>query len=142
MNDQLILAFAPKIEWEDRKSPGIIEKEIALDISAGAAYRVAPNFYVGAEFRHQSDYLSPLDTTTGEYDPNLTPSSFPFKFGSQYQHGNYIGPVVHYSHQKWWATAGVLWQVSGGGKYAFNRDGLNVDEHEKVHMGLTFGLEL
>lgn len=144
LNNQLVLAFSPKIEWEHRVSPGVIEKEIALDIAAGVSYRVAPKWYVGAEFRHQSDYLSPLDTTTSppEHDPNLSPSKFPFKFGSQYQNGNYVGPTVHYADKKWWATAGVLWQVAGGGKFAFNRNGLNVDEHEKVHIGLTFGLEL
>lgn len=144
LNNQLVLAFSPKIEWEHRVSPGVIEKEIALDIAAGVSYRVAPKWYVGAEFRHQSDYLSPLDTTTSppEHDPNLSPSKFPFKFGSQYQNGNYVGPTVHYADKKWWATAGVLWQVAGGGKFAFNRNGLNVDEHEKVHIALTLGLEL
>lgn len=141
-NDQLILAFSPKIEWEHRLSPGIIEKEMALDISAGASYRAAPNLYIGGEFRHQSDYLSPYDTVAQEYDPNLSPSKFPFKFGSQYQNGNYLGPTVHYANKKWWATAGALWQISGGGKFAINQGGLNVDEHEKVHIGLTFGLEL
>ena len=146
LNDQLVVAFSPKIEWEDRKSPGVIEKEIALDITAGVSYRVAPKLYVGGEFRHQSDYLSPFNTDTTSpdfgYDPNLNPTKFPFKFGSQYQNGNYIGPTVHYADKKFWVTAGVLWQISGGGKFAFNRDGKNVDEHEKVHAGLTFGLEL
>lgn len=141
LNNQLVLAFSPKIEWEDRKSPGVIEKEIALDISAGVSYRVAPRLYIGGEFRHQSDYLSPLDTTTGQYDPNLRPSKFPFSFGSQYQNGNYLGPTVHYATQKWWGTAGVLWQISGGGKFAINEGGRNVDEHEKVHIGLTIGRE-
>ena len=146
LNNQLVFAFSPKIEWEHRTSPGVIEKEIALDISAGVSYRVAPKWSLGAEFRHQSDYLSPFitDTSSPDYgfDPNLSPSKFPFQFGSQYQHGNYIGPVVHYASQKWWATAGVLWQFSGGGKFAINSNGLNVDEHEKVHAGLTIGLEL
>lgn len=146
LNNQLVLAFSPKIEYETRHSPGVIEKEIALDIAAGASYRVAPKWYVGGEFRHQSDYLSPFNTDTTSpdygYDPNLSPSEFPFKFGSQYQNGNYLGPTVHYADKKWWATAGALWQISGGGKFAFNRNGLNVDEHEKVHLALTFGLEL
>ena len=141
-NDQLILVFAPKIEWEHRLSPGIIEKEISLDISAGASYRVAPKLYIGGEFRHQSDYLSPYDTVAQEYDPNLSPSKFPFKFGSQYQNGNYIGPTVHYADKDWWATAGALWQFSGGGKFAINQGGLNVDEHEKIHIGLTLGFEI
>ena len=140
-DDQLILAFSPKIEFEHRLSPGIIEKEIALDISAGASYRIAPKLYIGGEFRHQSDYLSPYDTVTQQFDPNLSPSKFPFKFGSQYQNGNYLGPTVHYADKEWWATAGALWQISGGGEFAINQGGLNVDEHEKVHIGLTFGLE-
>lgn len=142
LNNQLVVAFSPKIEWEDRKSPGVIEKEIALDIAAGIAYRVAPKWSIGAEFRHQSDYLSPFDTVAQEFDPNLNPSEFPFKFGSQYQNGNYVGPTVHYADKKFWVTAGALWQVSGGGEFAFNRDGLNVDEHEKVHIALTLGFEL
>ncbi len=142
LNNQLVFVFNPKIEYETRNSPGILEKEISLDITAGASYRVAPKINIGVEFRHQSDYLSPLDTTTGQYDPNLSPSKFPFKFGSQYQNGNYIGPVVHYADKRYWVTAGALWQFAGGGKFAFNRSGLNVDEHEKVHVGLIFGLEL
>jgi opacity protein-like surface antigen len=142
LNNQLVFAFSPKIEYEHRLSPGIIEKEFSLDLAAGVSYRVAPKWNIGGEFRHQSDYLSPYDTVAKEYDPNLRPSKFPFKFGSQYQNGNYLGPVVHYANQKYWATAGALWQISGGGKFAFNRNGRNVDEHEKVHIGLTFGLEL
>ena len=142
LDNRLVLVVSPKIEWEGRRSPGIIEREIAFDVTAGASYRVARNWNIGAEFRHQSDYLSPLDTATGLYDPNLRPSKFPFKVGSQYQHGNYIGPTVHYAAAKWWATAGALWQFAGGGKFAFNRNGRNVDEHEKVHVGLTFGFEL
>lgn len=141
LDNQLIFVFSPKVEWESRLSPGVIEKEISFDIAAGVSYRVAPRWFVGAEFRHQSDYLSPLDTVTGEYDPNLKPSKFPFKLGSQYQNGNYFGPTLHYAAPKWWVTAGVLWQFSGGGDFAFNRDGLNVDEHEKVNFGLTFGRE-
>ncbi len=142
LNNQLVFAVTPKIEWEDRRSPGIIEKEISIDVAAGVSYRVAPGWNIGAEFRHQSDYLSPYDTIAQEFDPNLTPSKLPFKFGSQYQNGNYAGPVVHYANQKWWVTAGVLWQFSGGGRFAFNRNGLNVDEHEKVNLALTIGLEL
>jgi hypothetical protein len=145
LNNQLVLAFTPKIEWETRHSPGVLEKEIALDIAAGISYRVAPRLYVGGEFRHQSDYLSPFNTDTSSpdygYDPNLSPSHFPFNFGSQYQNGNYVGPTVHYAAQEWWVTAGALWQVSGGGEFAFNRNGLNVDEHEKVHLSLTLGFE-
>ena len=143
LDDTLTVAFSPKIEYETRNSPGILEREISLDIAAGVSYRLAPRFNVGVEFRHQSDYLSPFDTVAQEFvDPTQRPSHFPFDFGSQYQNGNYIGPTIHYSVERMWATLGILWQVSGGGSTAFNRNGLNVDEHERMHVGLILGFEL
>lgn len=142
-NNQLVLAFTPKVEWEKRTSPGILEEEIALDIALGASYRVAPKWFVGAEFRHQSDYLSPYNTETNQYEePSLDPSKFPFQFGTQHQNGNYFGPTVHYAAKEWWLTGGILWQVSGGGsEFSFNRDGKNWDEHERYHAGIALGLE-
>lgn len=142
LDNQLVLAFSPKMELEHRTSPGIIEKEIALDIAAGISYRVAPNLYFGAEFRHQSDYLSPYDTVAEEFDPELEPSDldlFSLGFGSQYQNGNYVGPTVHYAQKDWWVTGGVLWQIAGGG--GFERNGKNWDEHEKYHAGIIVGIE-
>ena len=154
LDDTLIFVFSPKMELEKRTSGHgadfVLEEEIALDISAGVSYRVAPNWYIGLEYRHQSDYLVPqvIDPTTGGlvYDePNLKPSStdllFP-TFGTQFQNGNYVGPTVHYGAQDWWMTAGILFQFSGGGRDgSFNVGNRNFDEHEKMHIGFTFGYE-
>jgi hypothetical protein len=142
IDDTLVFVFNPKIEFERRKGPDVLEEEISLDFSAGVSYRFAPKWFAGLEFRHQSDYLSPQDTTTGEFEEGVKPSSFDlsnFQLGDQYQHGNYFGPTVHYADKSWWATAGVLVQVSGGG--GEGNGGKNYDEHEKVHVGLTFGYE-
>ncbi|MEX0300200.1 MAG: hypothetical protein AB3N28_14095, partial [Kordiimonas sp.] len=149
LDDTLTFAFTPKIEFENRTSGErgvefVEEEEIAIDIAVGVSYRVAPKWFLGLEFRHQSDYLSPI--VNGEYDdPSLTPSKFGlngFQFGTQHQNGNYFGPTVHYAAEKWWVTAGALFQVSGGGSpHSFNANGKNWDEHESAHVALYFGYE-
>jgi hypothetical protein len=144
LDDTLLFALTPRIEFERRKSPGVLEEEIALDISAGVAYRIRPNLYFGLEFRHQSDYLNPQED--GEFNPELRRSSFDlfdFRVGSQHQRGNYLGPTAHYAAKQWWVTAGVLWQVRGGGSpFSYSRNNRNFDEHEKLHVGLAVGYEL
>lgn len=144
LDDTLVFAFTPKVEFENRTSPGVVEEEIAFDISLGVSYRVAPKWFVGLEFRHQSDYLNPQED--GEYDPDLKRSKFGlngFQLGTQHQNGNYFGPTVHFAEQNWWVTAGALFQVWGGGhsENAFIRDGKNWDEHETAHLNLTVGYE-
>tara|TARA_B100000767_G_scaffold216881_1_gene204497 strand:+ start:861 stop:1721 length:861 start_codon:yes stop_codon:yes gene_type:complete len=154
MDDLLSTAVTLKNEFERRKSGAgedfVLEEEFAIDFAAGVSYRIAPKWNVGVEFRHQSDYLSPLvvgsNGTLIEDDPSLGQSNFDlgnFKIGSQHQNGNYFGPTVHYAEKDWWVTAGVLWQVFGGGSvHADVRDNKNWDEHEKVHYGLSFAYEL
>lgn len=143
LDDTLLLTFSPKVEFERRRSPGVLEEEIALEIRSGLAYRIAPNWFVGVEFRSQADYLNPQEE--GEFNPELKRSSFDltdFRVGSRHQYGAYFGPTVHYGAKEWWATAGMLWQVRGGGSpFSFSRDNRNWDEHEKLHTGVTVGFE-
>lgn len=143
LEDRLVFAVTPKIEFERRKSPGVLEEEISFDGSIGVAYRFRPNWYVGAEFRHQSDYLSPQ--IDGEFEPTQRRSSFDltdFRVGSQFQRGNYLGPTLHYGGPSGWATIGALWQVRGGGNpLSYSRNNRNWDEHERLHLGLAFGVE-
>lgn len=132
-----------KMEMERRTSPGVLEEEIAFDGSLAAAYRFAPKWSAGLEFRHQSDYLNPQED--GVFNPELDRSSFDlsdFRIGSQHQRGNYLGPSLHYAEKKWWITGSVLWQVAGGGsQFSFSENDRNWDEHERVHVGATIGFE-
>lgn len=140
IDDTLVFAFTPKIEFERRKSPDVLEEEISLEFALGVSYRIKPKWFVGLEYRHQSDYLSVQEN--GQFEEGVKPSSFDFgdfQLGDQYQHGNYFGPTVHYAEKRWWATAGALFQVSGGG--GVGNGGKNYDEHEKVHLGFTLGYE-
>lgn len=143
MDDKLSFVFVPKLELESRTSPGVMEEEIAIDIAAGVSYRFAPKWFGGLEFRHQSDYLNPQEA--GVFDPGLKRSSWDLgdiRVGTQHQNGNYFGPTIHYAEENWWATSGILLQVSGGGsEHAYVKNNKNYDEHEEVHFGLTFGYE-
>lgn len=150
LDDLVATALTIKTELERRKSGSfgggdfVLEEEIGLDIAMGVSYRVAPKWNVGLEFRHQSDYLNPQEM--GEFDPDLDRSSFDLtdiRIGTQHQNGNYFGPTVHYAEKDWWVTAGILWQLFGGGSiHADVRDNKSWDEHEEMHVGLTFGYEL
>lgn len=143
IDNRLSLVLNGTMELERRTSPGVLEEEIAFDVSAGISYRFAPKHFIGFEYRRQEDHLSPWDTEAEEYDPSLpTPSEFDFfdfQVGSRYQYGEYIGPTYHYAEQTWWFTGGVLWQINGGGGY--ERNGKNFDEHERLHVGLFLGYE-
>lgn len=155
LDDTLVTVLNIKTEFERRKAGSVVEDELSLEIMAGISYRVAPKWFVGLEFRHQSDYLNPQDkaeagnTADGfdseGYTLGLQKSNFDlsdFRIGSQHQNGNYFGPTAHFAEQKWWVTTGVLWQISGGGsEHADVRNGRNWDEHEKMHIGFTYGYE-
>jgi opacity protein-like surface antigen len=155
LDDTVITVLNIKTEFERRKGGSVVEDEFALDISAGISYRFAPKWFIGVEFRHQSDYLNPQDKAekgnTEEgfdedgYTIGLKKSNFDlsdFRIGSQHQNGNYFGPTLHFAEQKWWLTGGILWQIDGGGsEYADVRNGRNWDEHEKIHIGLSYGYE-
>lgn len=146
LDNTLSWATNIKTEFERRKSPGILEEEIAFDISTGISYRFAPKHFIGLEYRRQQDHLSPFDTEIGAYEePSLQPSEFDFtnfRVGTRHQYGDYLGPTYHYAEKNWWITTGILWQVSGGGsEFAYVKKGKSYDEHEKIHVGLFYGYE-
>lgn len=148
LDDTLVFVLNPKIEFERRKNDGgdekVLEEEFSLDISAGVSYRIAPKWFVGLEYRTQSDYLNPQ--IDGEFEDGLQRSNLDLgdiRVGTQHQIAHYFGPTVHYAEQQWWATAGILWQFKGhgNGTGAANTDGRNWDEHERYHAGVSIGYE-
>lgn len=155
LDNTLQFAFNAKVELERRKDGTVLEEEVALDLSAGISYRIAPKWFIGLETRYQSDYLNPQDSAEAgnagfdEYGRELGVgrSSFDLsdiRLGDQYQYGTYLGPTVHYAEEGWWATFGILYQIKGGGDESRNDsivNGKNYDEHEKWHVGATVGFE-
>ncbi|MFT6077484.1 MAG: hypothetical protein ACJA02_001070 [Myxococcota bacterium] len=145
IDNRLTLAVNLKTELERRKSgaDSVLEEEIAFDFSAGIAYRFIPKHFIGLEVRTQSDYLNPSEN--GEKDTDHQSSNWDLtdiSLGNRHQYAWYAGPTYHYAQKNWWATVGVLFQVAGGGsKNAFVENNKNYDEHEDMHIGLTYGYE-
>lgn len=148
LDDRLVFAFNWTTEIERRKSPsntprGVLEEEMAFDVSAGISYRFKPKNFIGFEVRSQSDYLNPSED--GVKSPKHQSSNFDpldLQIGTRHQIGTYVGPTYHFAEKNWWVTTGLLVQVHGDGSAdSDTRGGKNYDEHERVHLGLFYGYE-
>lgn len=128
MDDRLIWAtnftFEPEwereVEIEDGGEREVEwEKELAIEVTTGLSYRVAPNWYLGVEGRYHSEYPDWTDGLHREH------------------YALFTGPTVHYAGRKWWVTATFLPQVYGSP----NEPGgsLHLDEHEKREFRVKLG---
>jgi len=140
LDDTLVFVINPKAEFERRKSPGVLEEEISLELMAAVSYRFMPRWTIGLEYRLQQDHLSVQEN--GVFEEGVKRSSFDLtdmRLGDRFQSGQYLGPTLHYAEERWWATTGILWQFQGGG--GFSEGGKNYDEHEEYHAGFSIGYE-
>ena len=120
------LTFEP--EWErehEELAPGIIEtkteKELALEVTSGLAYRVASNWWLGVEGRYHSVYP---DWTHGLHREN---------------YAVYAGPTIHYGAGEWSVTATWLPQLFGAPNGP--NSSLEFDDHEKRELRLKISRE-
>jgi hypothetical protein len=105
-------------EWEDN----FHETEGVLEATFGLCKDLNSHWSLGVEFRNHNEWP--------EYD-RFAHSAF------------FLGPVVSYRAEKWWATLTVLPQVYGR-NYLGNPDrnrSLVLDEHERVNIRLLLGFE-
>lgn len=107
-------------EWEreDRRT----EEEAVLEFTGGVSYRLNPKWALGVEARNKSAYPDGL---------NLS--------GQEFQTWS-VGPVVHYSNPKWWASFTVLPQVWGNGDGASGSR--NLAHEEELEVRLIAGVNL
>ncbi len=105
LDDRLIFAYNLTLEGESIRFSGRPDRNSELDWNneLGVTYRVAPNLFVGAEFRNHNEY--------GNFDTH--------------EHSVFwAGPVIHYGGRKAWATLGWLRQFAGTPGY--DDDGANI----------------
>jgi hypothetical protein len=129
-NDRLVWAanLTLEPEWErehEQIAPGVTthetEKELAVELSSGLSYRMAPQFWLGAEARYHSVYP---DWTHGLHREN---------------YAVYAGPTAHYDGGEWSLTATWLPQIFGGpGR---NGSSLELDDHEKSELRVKLSYE-
>jgi hypothetical protein len=107
--------FTPEFEWYLPKGESV-EKEFIFEFSQGLSYRVAPNWYVGAEMRYHTE--------------------FP-EYGAQEHQAVFIGPSIHYGAKDWWFT--LTWMPQIFGEPNENGSHLHFGEHEQSELRLKVG---
>jgi hypothetical protein len=139
-DDQLILAanITAAWEWEHKSGDPTLasndpgsgarwEKELETELTLGAAYRFAPDWYAGLEFRNHNLY-------SGHSLGNQAFASFS------------AGPSVHYTSERWWATLTVLPQLPFAKAYNDEQRGALIhnriysDDHEEMEVRFRFGV--
>lgn len=99
--------------------PTTPEMEIELSAGTGLSYRVAPNWFVGAETQWAAEY----ETEVGNERWSL-----------------FAGPTIHYGGQKIWATLTWFPQITGGGEtYPGQTSHLHLIEKTKNEFRLKLG---
>lgn len=121
LDDALIGAFNYTLEPEWVKADGDsgFGVHLKMEASDGLVYRIAPRWYAGLETRVQTEFE----------DADLNKSQFVAVF---------VGPVLHYGSERWWATLTVLPQVWGWPD-SRGKGGLTLDDHERLEVRLKFG---
>ncbi len=117
LGDNWVVAANAVFEQEWEREDGETERESVLEFTAGAAYRLTPNWSLGLEGRYHSVFEGiGLDDHLGT--------------------GWFLGPNVHYGTAKWWATFTVLPQITGNPR----DDEINRTEHQTFETRLIFGI--
>lgn len=105
---------AASFEW-----PTEPEMEIEFKLGAGASYRFAPNWSVGAETLYQTEF----ETEVG-----------------QERWSWFAGPSIHYGGEQWWATLTWFEQLAGGKEQYINQADDNLHLIERTQHELRFKL--
>ena len=122
-DDTIVSAFnlTYEHEWEreeEEDGETELEREAAIELTAGVNYRFRPNWFVGVEARRHSEY------------PGAD-------LGDEEHRAYFAGPTLHYGAQKWWFTATVLPQLYGRPREHSNR--LHLGEHERLETRFKIG---
>jgi len=117
--EKWVAAFNITLEEEWAFTSTDTEEELALELTAGLAYKLNSHWSVGVEGRNHRVFAPGLD------------------FSHRVANAWFVGPNVHYASGKWWATLTVLPQVHGSPD---TRNGLELEEHEKIEVRMISGI--
>jgi hypothetical protein len=123
LEDNLIavLNVSPEYEWARGKGIDHWENELELEVTGGLTYRLASRWYGGVETRYTSEYPNFPDESHREF------------------WGMFVGPVVHYATQRWWATVTALPQVYGEPHDGDRSHTLHLDDLEAFELRIKLG---
>ncbi len=124
LDDQLIavLNITPEFGVGKKEGEAHWENELEFEVTSGLTYRVAPKWFVGIETRYASNYEGfPAETERSNW-------------------GFFVGPVVHFATERWWATVTALPQVGGAPNDGARSSALNLNEYEKFELRIKTGI--
>jgi len=131
LHDKLILAVNPVIEWEWQRANGgePFARSTELTLLTGLSYNFSPGWYGGVEFEAKREGDGAL---LGEA---FHPAADSFR----------IGPTLHYGHENWWVTAGLMaqlpWAAQQNSEAGEVVDGF-AHEVPRYSLRIRFGIEL
>ena len=103
------------------------ERSIEVEFTTGVSYRFAPGWFGGLEFRNHNEFEG-------------------LQFSKPEHSAFFLGPVLHYGAERWWATLTFLPQLPFAKPYNDENREVTVghrifgDEHERAEIRLKFGL--
>jgi hypothetical protein len=129
LDDRLILASNIVFEPEWERKDDTRSKELKNEYLLGASYRFAPHWSGGLEFINRRKF--------DDQD-----------FSKQSASAFFLGPVLHYAAQRWWASFTVLPQIGGNPRtLGVNANGdavadsfRTLGEYEKLELRLKIGV--
>jgi Family of unknown function (DUF6662) len=127
LDDRLILALNLWTAFENESTKEGMERATMLELDFGASYRFTSNWSVGIEGRNHREFIG-----RGYGDPEHS--------------AWFIGPVIHYATQRWWATLAYRHQLPV--VEAFTQEQRDVvkngriygDEHSRDEVMLKIGI--
>ena len=119
LGEKWVAAFNATLEQEWAYTATGTEEELSLELTAGLAYKINSHWSIGVEGRNHRVFAPGLD------------------FSDRVANAWFVGPNVHYARANWWATLTVLPQVHGSPD---TRNGLELEEHEKIEVRLITGI--
>ncbi len=117
IGENWVLAFNAAVEQEWNLKHHGNDMEGKFEMDAGVAYKIIPQFSIGAEAKNQRVY----------------PENLAFEEHSVW----FVGPNLHYGNGQWWITATLLPQIAG---HPDQGNGLNYDDNERIEARLIAGI--
>lgn len=111
-----VLNLTGEQEWERKPGDDEWEKEFEFETSTGLAYRVAPQWHLGAEGRYTSVYED----------------------GHRDKWAMFAGPTVHFAAKKWWGTLSYQHQIDGNGGVLSSSRNLDSFTNREIRLKLGY----
>ncbi len=129
LEDQLVWAANFSAAAESERFHGDWEEEGEVEFTTGLAYRFAPRWHAGAEYRQHRGY-----------------DGRGFSSAKRAYAASFFGPSIHYAREGWWFTATFLKQLANAKAYTdVAREDiiggrLYGEHHERQELRLRIGM--